>query len=88
MGRGIGSPSGQELDGAGAVAERMREIGLPSCRITDSPNAIGVIPGRSGRALVFVSTLDDLATVAENQRAAAAPPRPTRRPAVPARDRN
>jgi acetylornithine deacetylase/succinyl-diaminopimelate desuccinylase-like protein len=75
---GIGaivSPSGQEHERARAVAERMRRIGLDSVRVTDSPNAIGVIPGRSGRALVFVSTLDDLATVAEHQRAAAAPPR-------------
>jgi acetylornithine deacetylase/succinyl-diaminopimelate desuccinylase-like protein len=69
------SPSGQEHERAAAVAARMRAIGLDSVRITDSPNAIGVIPGRSGRALVFVSTLDDLATVAENQRAAEAPPR-------------
>ncbi|MBT8337604.1 MAG: M20/M25/M40 family metallo-hydrolase [Gemmatimonadetes bacterium] len=53
----------------------MRAIGLDSVRVTESPNAIGVIPGRSGRALVFVSTLDDLATVAENQRAADGPPR-------------
>lgn len=70
----IVSPSGQELERARAVVARMREIGLDSVRITDSPNAIGVIPGRSGRALVFVSTLDDLATVAEHQLAAAAPP--------------
>jgi acetylornithine deacetylase/succinyl-diaminopimelate desuccinylase-like protein len=67
---GIVSPSGEELERAQAVAERMREIGLDSVRVTRSPNAIGVIPGRSGRALVFVSTLDDLATVAEHQRAA------------------
>ena len=71
----IVSPSGQELDRARAVAARMREIGLDSVRVTESPNAVGVIPGRSGRALVFVSTLDDLATVAEHQRAAALPPR-------------
>jgi len=72
---GIISPSGAEHDRAGAVAERMRAIGLDSVRVTESPNAIGVIPGRSGRALVFVSTLDDLATVAEHQRAASRPPR-------------
>lgn len=71
----IVSPSGQEHERAEAVAARMREIGLDSVRVTESPNAIGVIPGRSGRALVFVSTLDDLATVAENQRAASEPPR-------------
>lgn len=71
----IVSPSGEELERARAVAERMRAIGLDSVRVTESPNAVGVIPGRSGRALVFVSTLDDLATVAEHQRAAARPPR-------------
>jgi len=69
------SPSGEEHDRAEAVAARMREVGLDSVRVTGSPNAIGVIPGRSGRALVFVSTLDDLATVAEHQRAASDPPR-------------
>lgn len=71
----IVSPSGEELDRARAVAERMTAIGLDSVRVTASPNAVGVIPGRSGRALVFVSTLDDLATVAEHQRAASEPPR-------------
>ena len=69
----IVSPSGEERDRAEAVAAKMREIGLDSVRVTDSPNAIGVIPGRSGRAIVFVSTLDDLATVAEHQRAANRP---------------
>ena len=53
----------------------MREIGLSNVAVNETPNAVGVIPGRSGRALVFVSTLDDLATVAENQRAASGPPR-------------
>jgi acetylornithine deacetylase/succinyl-diaminopimelate desuccinylase-like protein len=71
---GIISPSGEEGERARAVADRMRTIGLDSVRVTGSPNAIGVIPGRSGRALVFVSTLDDLATVAEHQRAADGPP--------------
>ena len=71
----IVSPSGQEHERAEVVAARMREIGLDSVRVTGSPNTIGVIPGRSGRALVFVSTLDDLATVAEHQRAAGEPPR-------------
>jgi len=69
------SPSGEELDRAREVAQRMTSIGLDSVRVTVSPNAVGVIPGRSGQALVFVSTLDDLATVAEHQRAASGPPR-------------
>ncbi len=72
---GIISPSGQERERAERVAEEMRRIGLREVRVDDQPNAIGVIPGRSGRALVFISTLDDLATVAENQRAAGVPPR-------------
>lgn len=72
---GIVSPSGEEHERARAVAARMRAIGLDSVRVTGDPNAIGVIPGRSGQVLVFVSTLDDLATVAEHQRAAGVPPR-------------
>jgi len=71
----IVSPSGQEQARAEAVAARMREIGLSAVDVDETPNAIGIIPGRSGRALVFVSTLDDLATVAEHQRAATGPPR-------------
>lgn len=71
----IVSPSGEELERANAVAARMREIGLDSVRVTSSPNAIGIIPGQSGRALIFISTLDDLATVAEHQRQAGEPPK-------------
>jgi len=71
---GIISPSGQELERAEAVGRRMREIGLSNVEVDGTPNAVGMIPGRSGRALVFVSTLDDLATVAEHQRAASGPP--------------
>ncbi len=71
---GIISPSGEELERARFVAENMREAGLQDVRVTDSPNAVGRIPGRSGKALVFVSTLDDLATVAEHQRNRGTPP--------------
>jgi len=63
----IVSPSGREHDRAAAVAERMRLIGLQDVLVDESPNAIGRIPGRSGRAIVFISTLDDLASVAEHQ---------------------
>ncbi len=70
----IVSPSGQEAERAARVAEEMRRIGLSDVEVDDSPNAIGRIPGRSGRALVFISTLDDLATVAEHRRAADGPP--------------
>jgi acetylornithine deacetylase/succinyl-diaminopimelate desuccinylase-like protein len=75
---GIGailSPSGREHERAAAVAEMMRTAGLSDVSIDDVPNAVGRIPGRSGRALVFISTLDDLETVAEHQRRADGPPR-------------
>lgn len=69
----IVSPSGQEHERAQAVAEEMRRIGLSSITVDASPNVVGVIPGRSRKALVLVSTLDDLATVAAHQRARTAP---------------
>jgi acetylornithine deacetylase/succinyl-diaminopimelate desuccinylase-like protein len=72
---GIVSPSGQEHARAAEVAERMRRIGLADVRVDSAPNVIGRIPGRSGKAVVFVATLDDLATVAEHQRAAGTAPR-------------
>jgi len=71
---GIVSPSGQEQARATAVAAEMRRIGLADVTIDAAPNVVGRIPGRSGKALVFVSTLDDLATVAEHQKAASAKP--------------
>jgi acetylornithine deacetylase/succinyl-diaminopimelate desuccinylase-like protein len=67
---GIVSPSGEELERARRVAEEMEVMGLQDVRVDGSPNAVGVIPGRSGSAVVFISTLDDLATVAAHQRAA------------------
>lgn len=67
---GIISPSGQELERAQAVAAIMDDIGLEDVEVTDSPNAIGQIAGTSGKAIVFIATLDDLSTVAEHQRAA------------------
>lgn len=71
---GVPAPSGAETDRARVVERLMAEIGLANVHITDSPNVIGTIKGRSGRALVFVSTLDDLATVAEHQAARGRPP--------------
>ncbi len=71
---GIVSPSGEELERARRVAREMEAMGLSQVRVDEAPNAVGVIPGRSGQAVVFVSTLDDLATVAEHQRAAGTPP--------------
>ncbi|TVP57448.1 MAG: peptidase dimerization protein [Gemmatimonadales bacterium] len=70
----IVSPSGQEEERAHRVAEEMRRIGLEDVEVDGSPNAIGRIPGRSGQVVVFISTLDDLATVAEHRRAAEGPP--------------
>jgi acetylornithine deacetylase/succinyl-diaminopimelate desuccinylase-like protein len=71
----IVSPSGHERQRADAVAAAMREIGLQRVTVDSAPNAIGVIPGRSGRAIVFVSTLDDLGPVAGFQKAAGRAPR-------------
>lgn len=72
---GIVSPSGQEHRRAAAVEAEMHRIGLHQVTLDGQPNVVGIIPGRSGRALVFVSTLDDLATVAPHQRASGKPPR-------------
>ncbi len=72
---GIVSPSGQERERAEAVAAEMRRIGLADVTLDATPNVVGRIRGRSGKALVFVSTLDDLATVAAHQRATTAKPR-------------
>ena len=68
------SPSGHEHERAAAVAARMTAIGLQDVRVDEGPNVVGRIPGRSGRAVVFVSTLDDLASVAEHQRMATGSP--------------
>ncbi len=71
---GITAPSGQERERALAVRALMERIGLTAARVDSVNNAIGVLPGRSDRVLVFISTLDDLATVAEHQRTADRPP--------------
>jgi acetylornithine deacetylase/succinyl-diaminopimelate desuccinylase-like protein len=70
----IVSPSGHERERAEAVAAVMREIGLHDVSVDEAPNAIGIIPGRTHAGLVFVSTLDDLATVPDFQKAAGRPP--------------
>jgi hypothetical protein len=51
------SPSGQEQERAEAVAAIMREIGLQEVRVNEMPNAIGIIPGKSNKSIVFISTL-------------------------------
>jgi acetylornithine deacetylase/succinyl-diaminopimelate desuccinylase-like protein len=70
----IVSPSGQERERARWVAERMRAIGLDDVSIDAASNVVGRIGGRSGSAVVFVTILDDLATIEALQRAAAHPP--------------
>ncbi|HEV3061286.1 MAG TPA: hypothetical protein VGY48_23765, partial [Vicinamibacterales bacterium] len=65
------SPSGHERERAQLVAATMREIGLQRVTVDDAPNVVGTMPGRSGRSVVFVSTLDDLGPVAAFQKAAA-----------------
>jgi acetylornithine deacetylase/succinyl-diaminopimelate desuccinylase-like protein len=72
---GIVSPSGREHERARAVATEMRRIGLADVTLDAAPNVVGRIRGRSGKALIFVSTLDDLATVAAHQTAAREKPR-------------
>ena len=72
---GIVSPSGQEHERARAVAAEMRRIGLADVTLDAAPNVVGRVRGRSGKALIFVSTLDDLATVAAHQTATQAKPR-------------
>ena len=71
---GIISPSGQEQERAEAVAQRMHNIGLQEVKVDDNPNVMGLIPGKTDKLMVFVSTLDDLAPVAEHQKAAGKPP--------------
>ncbi len=71
----IESPSGREHERAAEVARRLRAMGMPEVQLDSLPNVVARIPGRSGRAIVFVSTLDDLGSIPALQRAAARPPR-------------
>jgi acetylornithine deacetylase/succinyl-diaminopimelate desuccinylase-like protein len=64
----IVSPSGREHARAAAVARMMRQIGLTNVTVDSTPNVTGTIPGRSGRAVVFVTMLDDLPIIATFQR--------------------
>lgn len=72
----IEAPSGSERARASAVAQQMREIGLKNVLLDDgpNPNVVGRIEGRSRGAILFVSTLDDLANIVDLQRRAARPP--------------
>ena len=73
----IESPSGHERQRAAEVARRMRAMGLLDVKLDTgaSPNVTGRIRGRSPKAVMFVSTLDDLANIPELQRRAPHPPR-------------
>ena len=71
----IESPSGREHVRAAEVARRMRAIGLVDVQVDSMPNVTGRIRGQSGRSVVFVATLDDLASIPALQRAAGGPPR-------------
>jgi acetylornithine deacetylase/succinyl-diaminopimelate desuccinylase-like protein len=71
----IESPSGREHERAAEVLRRFTALGLADVKMDSTPNVIARIPGRSGRAIVFVSTLDDLASIPALQRAAGRPPR-------------
>lgn len=71
----IESPSGREHERAAEVARRLRAMGMPEVELDSLPNVVARIPGRSGRAIVFVSTLDDLGSIPALQRAAGRPPR-------------
>lgn len=70
----IESPSGREQERAAEVRRRFVAMGIADVRLDSTPNVIARIPGRSGRAIVFVSTLDDLASIPALQRAAGRPP--------------
>ncbi len=71
---GIISPSGMEMKRAEKVADYMKAIGLSHVEVDQLPNAIGVIPGKTDNVLVFISTLDDLETVALHQKASGEAP--------------
>jgi len=71
----IVSPSGGEQERAGWVAARMRAIGLEDVHVDETSNVVGQIQGRSGRAIVFITMLDDLATIEALQRSAERGPR-------------
>jgi len=70
----IVSPSGREHERARAVARRMREIGLEEVEVDTTPNVVGTIRGTSGRAVVFLTMLDDLPVIEGFQRSGERPP--------------
>ena len=67
------SPSGQEQKRAAEVAREMQAIGLQDVQVDAINNVTGTIPGSADGSIVFVSTLDDLKTVADHQEATKQP---------------
>ena len=65
----IVSPSGKEQKRAAEVAQEMHAIGLQDVKVDEVNNVSGTIPGSGDGSIVFVSTLDDLKTVADHQEA-------------------
>jgi len=64
----IVSPSGQEYDRALFVADYMKAIGLQDVYIDSVFNVVGKIKGRSNKALVFITMLDDLPEIGDLQK--------------------
>lgn len=71
----IVSPSGQEKNRALFMAEKMRSIGLEDVYVDEAFNAVGKIKGRSEKAIVFVTMLDDLPEMTELQKSGLCPHR-------------
>jgi acetylornithine deacetylase/succinyl-diaminopimelate desuccinylase-like protein len=59
----IPATSRQERRRAEAIAARMRTIGLKQVAVDSLANVTGTIPGGSGRAVYFVTMIDDLPAV-------------------------
>ena len=82
----IASPSGREHDRAAKVADLMRNAGLVDVEVDNTPNVAGRIVGMTGKALVFVTMLDDLPITEEFQREGLRPRREGDRVVGPATD--
>ncbi|MCP4711530.1 MAG: M20/M25/M40 family metallo-hydrolase [Planctomycetes bacterium] len=60
------SPSGNEALRARYIVGKFKSYGIESARIDSHGNAVGMVEGKTeGPAIVFLGTMDDLATVAE-----------------------
>jgi len=62
----IYAPSGNEILRAEYIRDKFETYGVPETHIDSHGNAVGIIQGSDdGPAVVFLGTMDDLATVAE-----------------------